>query len=200
MRNKQKTEKRPRSPSKTIAMAFMGFGLLILGGLALVMLTRSGAASSNEEASNYPAVVPQSVEFQAPELSLTDINGNSTSLADYAGKIVLVNNWAIWCPPCRAELPELQAYYDAHKDQSFTIIGIESGSEKEDVVYHANLYKLKYPVWLDPHSAAASAFNNNTLPSSYVIDGNGTVRLAWSGPTNRQMLEKYITPLLKVNP
>jgi thiol-disulfide isomerase/thioredoxin len=197
MTTRQKIEKKHANPSRAMAMGFVGFGLLILGALTLVLLTRSSAASSKEDATNYPSAVPQPVEFQAPELTLTDINGITSSLSDFAGKIVLVNNWAIWCPPCRAELPELQAYYDAHKDENFTIIGIEAGSEKEDVVYHANLFKLKYPVWLDPGQTAVTAFRNGSLPNSYVLDGHGVVRFAWTGPINRQALEKYITPLFE---
>jgi len=183
-------------PSKALALALIGFGLLILGGLALVLLIRSEAAIP-EEAIDYPPAVPVPLDFRPSELRLADIDGNPVSLADYAGQVVLLNNWAFWCPPCRAELPELQEYYDAHRDQNFTIVGIEAGGELDDVLYHVKLYKLEYPIWLDPQSKSLAAFKNGSLPNSYVIDESGTVRLGWNGPINREMLEDYVTPLLE---
>jgi peroxiredoxin len=145
----------------------------------------------------YVSVVPREVNFPAPVLDLTDLDGNPVALSKNSGQVVLVNNWAFWCPPCRDELPELQAYYDAHRQQGLTIIGIEAGGEKEDVDYHVKLFKLTYPVWLDPGEKALHAFQSFNLPNSFVIDKTGTVRLYWVGVIDRAMLEKYVTPLLE---
>ncbi len=197
MTHKHKTKHKHQKPSKPVALAFMGVGLLILGGLALALLTRPSAAEVREETSGFEPATPQQVNFPAPEVGLTDIDGNLVNFSSYGGKVILVNNWAIWCPPCRAELPELQAYFYDHQNENFTIIGIEAGSDKEDVLYHVDLFQLHFPIWLDPKTEALQAFRNGSLPSSYVIDGNGIVRLAWTGPINQAMLEKYVTPLLK---
>lgn len=182
--------------TRTILSAILGFVLVILSGLAVFFLLRSSSSSSIDNISSYTPMTPRSVEFESPELSLTDVDGNAVRLSDLRGKVVLLNNWAFWCAPCRAELPELEAYYQAHKDQAFTIIGIEAGSEKEDVVNHIEMYQLTYPIWLDPKRDAVLAFRNGGLPNSYLIDKNGIVRLAWSGATTRQTLEKYVTPLI----
>ena len=77
------------------------------------------------------------------------------------------------------------------------MIGIEAGDEKVDVDYHVKLFKLTYPIWLDPQETALQAFQNFSLPNSYVIDKTGTVRLTWVGVIDRAMLEKYVTPLLE---
>jgi cytochrome c biogenesis protein CcmG, thiol:disulfide interchange protein DsbE len=183
--------------ARTIALTLAGFGLLILGGLAMLSLSRAGSAGSIDDISSYPPITPRTVEFPAPQLSLKDANGNPVNLTDFGGKVVLVNNWAIWCAPCRAELPELEAYYKTHKGEAFTIVGIEAGSEKEDVINHIEKFGLSFPIWLDPNLEGVKAFQNRGLPNSYVIDGNGIVRLAWSGATTRQMLEEYVTPLIK---
>ena len=180
---------------KIIAMALIGAGLLIVGGVVFMLLPR--AAVNAETSGDYQSAVPVAVDFPAPDLNLSDMQGNPVSLTDYQGEVVLVNNWAFWCPPCRDELPALQKYYDAHGKQGFTLIGIEAGDELEDVEYHVKLYKMTYPVWLDPHSEATRAFSNDNLPSSYVIDRNGQVVLAWNGPIKLDMLEKYVTPLLE---
>jgi thiol-disulfide isomerase/thioredoxin len=185
-----------RDRVRLAVLVIAGLGLLVLGVSSLVYLARSQAEPASTE-TPWVSVVPEEVNFPAPELNLNDIDGNPVALSKTAGQVVLVNIWAFWCPPCRDELPELQAYYEAHRQQGFTIIGIESGDEKVDVDYHVKLFKLTYPIWLDPETLAAQAFQNFSLPSSYVIDRTGTVRLTWSGAIDRAMLEKYVTPLLE---
>ena len=127
------------------------------------------------------------------------INNETKLLADYRNDVVLVNNWATWCPPCKAEMPTLSAYYNEHNAEGFTIIAIEAGDMKEAVLQFAQSYNLKFQVWLDPNGAALKAFGNGSLPNSYVIDRSGTVRYAWTGEINKVMLEKYVTPLLMEN-
>ncbi len=192
----RKTVAQNQESLKRLALIITGLGLLALGAVALIFLLNPGEEAPVAE-QNWNSVVPQQVDFPAPELNLTDLNGNPVSLSALTGQVVLLNNWAFWCPPCRDELPELQAYYDQRRQQGFTIIGVEAGDEKEDVLYHIKLFKLSYPIWLDPNKAAVIAFRNSTLPNSYVIDRTGKVRLAWSGAVDRAMLEKYVTPLLE---
>jgi len=180
-----------------MSLAFIGVGLLILGGLALLLLPRSSENANREEPQQFTPAVPIPVDFPAPELRLQQIDSKPVSLSDYKGQVVLVNNWAFWCPPCRAELPELQTFYEKHQNDAFTVIGIEAGGELADVQYHVDLYKLSFPVWLDPQTEALRAFRNGALPNSYVIDRQGTVRFAWNGPINLAMLEEYITPLIR---
>jgi len=185
-----------RSRIGLVTLIIAGVGLLVLGVASLVYLASPKPDPLIPE-KNWESVAPEAVNFPAPELNLTDIDGNPVALSKTAGQVVLVNNWAFWCPPCRAELPELQAYYDAHKDQGFKVIGIEAGDEKEDVLYHVKLFKLTYPIWLDLKEDSLRVFQNGSLPNSYVIDKTGTVRLTWVGVIDRATLEKYLTPLLE---
>ena len=192
------TDTNPPRPSnagkfKTIALALAGLLLLALGAGLWLLLP---AAPGDGEATDYASAIPAQVDFPAPELALKDLSGAPRSLADYRGQVVLVNNWAFWCGPCRAELPELQRYYQDHQAQGFVLVGIEAGGEFEDVDYHVRQYGLTYPVWLDPQELALDRFKNAGLPSSYVINPQGQVILAWTGPIKREMLEQYVTPLL----
>ena len=139
----------------------------------------------------------RSVNYPAPELSLTDLQGKAVSLADFRGRVVLVNNWATWCPPCKAEMPTLQAYYEDHQEQGFDTVAIEAGEPAEEVAAFAREFRLSFPVWPDPDFVSQTSFKNDALPSSYVIDRQGQVRLAWVGPINRELLEQYVTPLLE---
>jgi peroxiredoxin len=170
-------------------------------GLSLIGIAILSLASQNAEgqAAGLSSVVPVKVNFAAPKLSLQNINGETESLADYRDHVVLVNNWATWCPPCKAEMPTLTAYFNEHTSEGFMIIAIEAGDPVQGVSQFAESYGLKFAVWLDPHGASLKTFGNGTLPNSYVIDRAGTVRYAWTGEINRAMLEKYITPLLAEN-
>ena len=108
-----------------------------------------------------------------------------------------MNNWATWCPPCKAEMPTLQAYFEAHQAKGFTIIAIEGGEPVSEVADFVRQYGLSFPVWPDVNGKSMDAFRNLNLPNSYLIDREGTVRLAWTGAISRSILEEYVTPLLE---
>jgi cytochrome c biogenesis protein CcmG, thiol:disulfide interchange protein DsbE len=172
----------------------VGVGLLILGLAAFIILPKPGSTTGNKDEI---FAVPIAVEFSAPSLSLIDLQGNQVGLEDYRGQVILVNNWATWCPPCKAEMPTFEAFYQEHKEKGFTIVAIEAGQSQAEVVNFVNSYKLSFPVWLDAHNKALDAFRNQRLPNSYLIDRDGTVRLAWTGAISRQMLDKYVTLFLE---
>jgi cytochrome c biogenesis protein CcmG, thiol:disulfide interchange protein DsbE len=169
---------------------------VFLIGIAILSLA---SQNSDGQAADLSSVVPVKVSFAAPELSLQNIHGETESLMGYRDHVVLVNNWATWCPPCKAEMPTLAAYYNEHNSEGFTIIAIEAGDPMEGVSKFAQSYGLAFQVWLDPNGASLRAFGNGTLPNSYVIDRSGTVSYAWTGEISRELLEKYITPLLAEN-
>ena len=133
----------------------------------------------------------------ASRLALTDLQDGPVSLDTYRGKVILINNWATWCPPCKAEMPELQAYFRKHAEQGFVIIAIESGDRAAAVTGFVHRLGLTFPIWLDFNTAALYAFENMDLPSSYVVDRQGTLRMSWTGSVNQATLEKYVTPLLE---
>jgi peroxiredoxin len=171
----------------------IGIGLILVG-MTFFLLLLTDKDTSNSSIRN--SVVPVSVNYPAPQLSLQNLRGETESLEDFRGKVLLVNNWAIWCPPCKAEMPILKQYYDTHVSEGLVIIAIEAGDEKNQVAQFSNDLNLTFPIWLDPDGASLHAFGNGNLPNSYVIDRKGTVRYAWTGEINLAMLEKYVTPLV----
>ncbi len=178
---------------KTNPVILMAFGLALIGLTLLFM----AFPKKDGKADALYSVVPAPVHYAAPELSLGTINGRTESLADYRDGVVLVNNWATWCPPSKAEMPVLAAYYNEHHQEGFSIVAIEAGDSADVVSPFVQNYSLKFTVWLDPDGKSLQAFGNGNLPNSYVIDRAGTVRYAWTGEINQAMLEKYVTPLLK---
>jgi len=181
-----------RKGQKQFPVIPVTLGVLLIAFAFLA--TVSPKTNNNTEASN--SVVPVKVSYAAPELSLQNIKGETEALTDYRNKVVLVNNWATWCPPCKAEMPTLVAYHNEHAADGFTVIAIEAGEPVDVVSQFADSFNMPFPVWLDPNSASLRAFGNGTLPNSYVIDRSGTVRYAWTGEISKAMLEKYVTPLI----
>jgi len=187
-----KDRKKKRSRKNILPLLVIGAGLILIGAAAWAYLP---SLTTGER--KVVSAIPMEVNYPAPELSLTDLQGNLVSLADYRGQVVLVNNWATWCPPCKEEMPALQAYYDAHRQQKFSVIAIEAGQPVAEVADFVQRYGLTFPVWTDPKLMATAAFRNPGLPSSYIIDSNGVVRLAWAGAISLEMLEGHVTPLLE---
>ncbi len=192
-------QKRNRQKSTQVIMAVIGFFLIAASIAIFFILSKPGQAGADTQASASRSTVPVEVNMPAPTLSLENINGNVEALTDYRDKIVLVNNWATWCPPCKAEMPTLVEYYQAHAGEGFVIVSIDAGESKQTVQKFAEQYGMTFPVWLDPQGAAMDAFKNQSLPSSYVIDRTGTIRVMWVGEINRAMLEKYVTPVITGN-
>jgi peroxiredoxin len=171
----------------------------LLGVATALLIPRAEALTSGETAAAEPqeiSAIPARVDFPAPELQLSDLGGQAFALSDFAGQMVLVNNWAIWCPPCKAELPDLNDFYLKYKDQGFVIIGIEAGSPPAEVAAYVEQTGLSFPIWVDPQELALDAFMNFSLPSSYLVDRTGQIRLAWTGAISYEMLEKHVAPLL----
>lgn len=167
--------------------------------IAIAVAVLASGESSPAKADVEGAKFPGPASYPAPQLELEDLNGNSVSLATLTGQVVLVNNWATWCPPCRAEMPILEAYFKAHKNDDFTLVGINSGDQREQVLEFQQDYGLTFPLWLDLTGLALRAFQNNALPSSYLIDEVGIVRFVWMGAISMEALETYVTPFLSNN-
>jgi cytochrome c biogenesis protein CcmG, thiol:disulfide interchange protein DsbE len=182
---------KPRAP---LYLTLIAIGVFLLGGVTIPLL-----AQSQTKALDSVGLIlsPVMLNQAAPELPVTDLQGKPVSLAFFPGKVILVNNWATWCPPCQAEMPELQAYYLAHARQGLTMVAIESGEPANIVEKFVSQNKITFPVWLDPHGSALDSFKNWDLPSSFVVDRQGTLRMSWTGPVDRATLEKYVTPPLE---
>jgi len=112
------------------------------------------------------------VKRQNADFTLTDLQGKPWHLRDLKGKVVLVNFWATWCPPCRKEMPDLQALYDKYKDQGFVVLSI-SDEEMAKVSPFIAERKITYPVLLDPGRKVNDAFVVEGIPKSFVYDRDG---------------------------
>lgn len=197
MSGSKKIRTRARSRTARARWQNTGVGIVVGAGLILLGIGFGMALLKQPPVERVAGVIPAPVNFPAPDLALERLDGQTESLADYLGQVVLVNNWATWCPPCKAEMPDLQAYYEAHEEEGFTIVAISAADAEVDVRAFAQQLGLSFPIWLDPQNQALAAFRNQSLPNSYVIDRRGVVRLAWTGGITRDILEEHLTPLLE---
>lgn len=164
-------------------------------GFQLINTESSETQSSPDLSSN--CVQPAPVSFDAPQLELQTLSLEPIELKSLRGKTVLLNAWATWCPPCLAELPDLEAYYQEHRDENFVLIGVNIGESQNIVSKFMSEHPINFPIWLDPDEQTLRALNTISLPYSIVIDQAGEVQLAWSGATCLESLENAVTPLLQ---
>lgn len=136
-------------------------------------------------------------EAKAPQFELRDINGRIVRLSSYRGKVVLINFWATWCPPCRVEMPDLIRLQREHGKEGLQIIGITYPPErKARVKRFARSLNVNYPIILGTHQLKASFSSEETLPLTIVIDRDGRVSDIISGILLREEFDEKIKPLL----
>ena len=138
--------------------------------------------------------------------SLTDFLGNKHTLPDYRGKVVLVNFWASWCPPCIYEMPELTRLKNKLADQPFEILAINVGEKKYKVRKFAKLINFNLPVLLDTSKETFDDWNIKTLPTSFLIDTDGNIRYrvrgnpGWEEKATITIIEQLISEQNKKTP
>jgi thiol-disulfide isomerase/thioredoxin len=135
---------------------------------------------------------------KAPALELKDLHGRAHRLSDYKGKVVLLNFWATWCPPCRAEVPDLVRWQRDHGGRGLQVIGVTyPPTNLKDVRRFLRRHKVNYPVLLGALETRGLFFDGETLPVTVVIDREGHVRELIEGILLTEEFEEKIMPLLR---
>lgn len=182
-------------------------GLMIVAVLIGVMVV--GIVKDNiEETSEFDNVALGSeVEFlatkeglalgeTAPDFELETLEGETAKLSDYRGKKVILNFWTTWCPPCRAEMPHMQDYYDQKaKEDNVEILAVnlttaDHGMEK--ITSFVSEYGLAFPILLDAEGDMGTVYQAVTIPTSYILDTEGRVRNKFVGPMDQATIEELI--------
>ena len=134
----------------------------------------------------------------APELKLKDIRGRQIRLSDYKGKVVLINFWATWCPPCRVEIPDLVRLQRSYQSRGLQIIGVTYPPEKlSEVRRFFRKARINYPVALGSKETKRLFTSSETLPMTVVVGKDGTVRDIIEGILLPEEFEQKIKPMLK---
>lgn len=171
------------------------FYITLLGlGLVWIYLSMDRNASSAGV-----AAAPQQ-GFPAPDFELVNLAGETVKLSDQQGQAVLVNLWATWCPPCRAEMQSIEKIYNEYKAKGFVVLAVNMTYQDspEKVSPFVSEQGLTFPILLDETGDMANAYQLRSLPSSYFIDRNGVINeVVIGGPMAEALLRTRIEKILK---
>lgn len=169
--------------------------ILLVVGLAWIFISadRSGTSTAGE--------IPAPREgFLAPDFSLSTPNGETFTLSELRGQAVLVNLWATWCPPCRAEMPDMQKLYDEYKDQGFMVLAVNMTYQDNPaaIVPFVQENGLNFPILIEETGKVAEQYELRSLPSSFFIDRNGIIQeVVIGGPMSEALLRTRIESILQ---
>jgi cytochrome c biogenesis protein CcmG, thiol:disulfide interchange protein DsbE len=171
------------------------YSLILLLGLAWIYVSadRSGTSTAGQ----IPA--PQQ-GFLAPDFELKTPTGESIKLSDLRGQAVLVNLWATWCPPCRAEMKTIETVYNEYKDQGFVVLAVDMTYQDNplDIVPFVDEQGLTFPILLDETGDTANAYQLKSLPSSYFIGRDGVIHeVVIGGPMAEALLRTRVEDILR---
>ncbi len=173
--------------------------------IAIIVLAVAGAAGFYGQ-QYFMAKKPQAAAAKSsvigqprPDFRYKDIEGNMRSASEWDGKVLLVNFWATWCPPCKKEIPAFIEIQEQYKDKGFQIVGIAMDDE-DSVKDYADTMGMNYPVMAAEIDAVelSRRYGNriSALPFSVFVDRSGKIVATKAGGMNKQMVEKIIQPLL----
>ena len=120
--------------------------------------------------------------YAALDFTLPDLSGNPVKLSDLRGKIVFLNLWATWCPPCRAEMPSMQTLYERLRGPDFVMLAVAEDTNADDVAAFVKELGLTFPVLLDTDNKLPARFGVTGFPETFVIDREGNVIKHVIGP------------------
>ena len=160
----------------------------------LAELVRYEHVQASSDAPQYKAAMAKleadDERRQQADFTLTDLQGKNWTLKDLRGKVVLVNFWATWCPPCRKEMPDLEALYKRFQDRGFVILAISEDEETDKVKPFITERNISYPILLDPGQKVNNLFQVDGIPKSFVYNREGKlVAQSIDMRTQRQFLE-----------
>lgn len=186
-------------PTVTATLGFLrrnGVWLVTFAFLGLALARRSGYLLP---APSVPAATEAAERPEAPSIAGEPLEPGPSRLADYGGKVVLLNFWATWCPPCRAEMPSMQALYEAYRERGLVVLAVSVDVQgRSAVAPFIEARKLTFPVLLDPRSVAQSIYGVGAIPTSFLLDRRGRIvsrevgAMDWNSAAARSIVERLL--------
>jgi cytochrome c biogenesis protein CcmG, thiol:disulfide interchange protein DsbE len=172
--------------------------LAAIGAVVALLALLGYGLSANEPEREIDQAVARGERVEAPKLQLPKLFGDGESSLDgYRGKVVVLNFWASWCEPCRAESPLLQRWHEKIADSGGTVLGVDVLDVSSDAREFARKYKLSYPMVRDRDADALGDFGVVAYPETFVIDRRGRIAATRRGPVDERFLRREVTPLLR---
>ena len=179
------------------------FGLLIVGILVAIMVTQYVKGSIEESVELPDEAIGTSVDIlpesglekgkAPPDFEVKTLDGETVKLSDYKGKKIILNFWASWCPPCKAEMPHMQNYYeDNAEEENVEILAVNLTNAEYGGIVDARQfvedYELTFPIPTDMDGELEKTYEILTIPTTYMIDTAGLIRHKIVGPMDEQMM------------
>jgi cytochrome c biogenesis protein CcmG/thiol:disulfide interchange protein DsbE len=169
---------------------------VILAAAALVGLLAYGVASRQDDRSIDEATA-RGERVEAPNETLPVLGGQGeSSLADYKGKVVVLNFWASWCKPCTEELPLLEKTHKAISGRNATVLGANYQDVSDSALQFVRRFKLSFPSLRDRDGDYADRYGSRAFPETFVIDRRGRIAAQRRGPVDQAWIDENVTPLL----
>lgn len=164
----------------------------ILTGLALLF----GIASQPLRSPAAEAICSAAAKAANLDFTLQDLHGKPFALSAYKGKVVLLDFWATWCPPCRKEIPGFIDLYNRYRSRGFAVIGVSMDESTSDIKRFAKQFKMNYPILVGAgRDDLESAFGPLPLPTAFVIARDGRICAKHEGLTPKEQFEREINSL-----
>ena len=177
-------------------------GRLVLGLLMLVLLGLLPAQDIKTGQGELPPA--PKVGHPAPDFTLTDLEGNSVTLSDFRGKVIFINFWTQWCPPCRAEMPEIEAIYQEYQDKDVVVIGVDilvseiaKGYDESEVRQFVQQGGYSWTFVLDTTGEVTRNYAITAIPTSFFVDKEGVIRAVNVGAMTKRAMESKLAEAMK---
>ncbi len=179
-------------------------GVALVFGIVIAALAwYFGQPSSGSDASSQSVTLTAKVSGpaprvgkEAPDFRVIGLDGTPHQLSDYRGHPVWLNFWATWCPPCRAEAPDIEAAYEQHADAGLIVLAVDVGEGQATVQDYVRRVGLKYLIGGDQSTEVAAQYHVSGLPTHYFVDANGVIRDMQLGSIGKQNIEKKLASIL----
>jgi thiol-disulfide isomerase/thioredoxin len=182
---------KPLYPNKLIVVLLLA---------CLPLLASTAVRSESDPSALSYQFTPLAPPLAAPDFTLNDMDDKPHALHDYRGKVILINFWATWCPPCRKEMPALEALYQKLGNESFAVLAVNQWEDADHVFAYTgdlNVFPT-FPILFDPESAISEKYGVKGLPTSFLIDKKGQLvyRAVGGRDFDHPQVEQLIRELL----
>jgi len=186
---------RRRVPAEIVIILALILGVGLMGGLWYFVLQPNVVAGPGLPPVS--AGEPVAETSAAPDFTATDLAGHTVSLSDYRGQPVVLNTWATWCAPCRAEMPDLEVFYQKYRDQGVIVLAVNLGDPRDRVAEFVQDGDYTFPVLLDESTAAVGRpYRVSAIPTTFFIDREGQIVSIRRGSMSLAEMERRVAEIL----
>jgi len=179
----------------TVVFVILAGVIALAAGVGLSMYMNKSPAKTESTEIKSTSIIGS----KRPDFTMADVEGSQHSISEYDGKVLIVNFWATWCPPCRREIPAFIALQEKYQDKGFTIVGVALDSQQAAIDY-VDPMGINYPILVGEMEgiAVSQAYGNrlSVLPYTVIIDRKGIIQHAFAREITLKEAEKLIKPFL----